>query len=372
MGCWAVGGGFGLPHDFGYVHDAALIWWDPAASYSGSLVAGHSCRQIRPKTRFGAMGATQTEDVASYEPVPEWGRVAGVSYESDATSVAVDSNDNVFVFNRGPDPMIVFDRSGDVVDRWGHGDFDRPHGIWIDGDDNLFLVDTGGHFVQKRSPEGKVFWTVGTRGEPAELHSGRCFNMPTDVVVHPVTGDLFITDGYGNSRVHHFDGDGGYITSWGEPGADDGQLSLPHGIALLDDDRIVVCDRENFRLQFFSPEGEYLEQRHAHHPSAVRLGGPHDAMFVAELGTAMQHGLPNLGCRVVVRSRDGSPLGRIGAATPGFDADQLFAPHGIAVDSRGDVYVAEVNRAWMGYLRWPLPDQEVPSLRKWRCVEVAH
>ncbi|MGH7945774.1 MAG: hypothetical protein ACREF9_12305, partial [Opitutaceae bacterium] len=134
--------------------------------------------------------AETPRDVA-YRPIPHWARVPhGMSFCGDATSVAVDSKDNVYVFNRGSRPMMIFDKSGAFVASWGAGEFDRPHGIAIDGDDNLYLVDDGGHFVQKRTREGKVLMTIGQRGNGSEPFSGAPFNRPTDVAINPATGDI--------------------------------------------------------------------------------------------------------------------------------------------------------------------------------------
>jgi hypothetical protein len=295
----------------------------------------------------------------------------GTTFNGDATSVAVDSQDLVYVFNRGPIPLIVFDRAGNLVSSWGEGEFDRPHAIAVDSDDAIYVVDTGGHFIQKRTTEGKTLLTIGERGNPTTFHSGEPFNAPTDVVIHPVTRDIFVSDGYGNSRVHRFDADGKHITSWGDPGTENGQFSLPHGIDLVDDDLLVICDRENFRLQFFTTNGEFVEQQHVHHPSAVRRCHVDGFLFVAELGTPMQHGVPNIGCRVSVRTAEGDLVGRLGSALPGFAPDELFAPHGVAVDSHGDVYVAEVSYTYLtglGLLRREAPPGELISLRKWERI----
>jgi streptogramin lyase len=307
----------------------------------------------------------------TYEPVPDWGCVPlGLSFGGDATSVAVDSEDNVYIFNRGNAPVVVLDRDGKLIGSWGAGDFDRPHAIFIDDDDDVYLVDQSGHFVQKRTREGKVLFTIGTRGEPAPAYSGGWFNQPTDVVVDPTSRELFVSDGYENAAVHRFSPEGKYIASFGGPGCDDGQLCLPHGIELLGEDRLIVCDRENFRLQIFTRSGEYVAQWHAHRPSAICREAATDRLFVAELGQGgNRHVVPNFGHRVCVRDPDGEQLGHFGAPMAGFDPEQFFAPHGLAVDSRGDVYVAEVNCSYLvEVLRQPIPAIEPPSLRKWRRV----
>lgn len=309
-----------------------------------------------------------------YEPVVGWGVLSdGMSFLGDATSVTVGSDDLVYVFNRGTHPLVVFDRDGSVVSSWNaNGDFDRPHGIAIDGADCLFLVDEAGHFVDKRTNDGELIFRLGTRGKPAEWQAGSCFNRPTDVAVHSETGDIFITDGYGNSRVHRFDSSGKHLLSWGSPGTGPGAFSLPHGVCLMGADRVVVCDRENFRLQVFDWEGGFVEQWHMHHPAAIvstpDAGG---RLIVGEMGPPpIQGRVPNLGHSVSLLDWSGWLLGRLGSELPGAGPGQFIAPHSIAVDSRGDVYVAEVSSSWYasfwGSRLGPVTHSEAPSLRKWR------
>ena len=92
-----------------------------------------------------------------------------------------------------------------------------------------------------------------------------------------------IMDGYGNSRVHRFTPNGDHVMSWGEPGTDPGQFSLPHNLIVLNDGRVVICDRENFRIQVFTENGEYIEQHHFHRPQAISLGrGDDSAIYLTE------------------------------------------------------------------------------------------
>ncbi|MFW6174385.1 MAG: peptidyl-alpha-hydroxyglycine alpha-amidating lyase family protein, partial [Chloroflexota bacterium] len=292
-----------------------------------------------------AMGGPPTA-ATRYEPVPFWAKIPhGITFRGDATSVAVDGQDRVYVFNRGNRPVCVFDPDGNLISAWGEGEFDRPHGITIDSQGNLFLVDDGGHFVQKRTPEGEIVFTLGTRGQPAPWQGGGMFNRPTGVAVQESTGNFFVSDGYGNSRVHKFDKDGNHLLSWGEPGEEPGQFSLPHNICMVGEDRVAVCDRENFRVQVFTDQGEFVAQWHIHHPMSITAGrGGDTALYVGEMGPPpVQNGVANLGNKVRVLDREGNTLSKFGAPLPGENPDQLIAPHGIAVDSRGDVYVAEVS-----------------------------
>ena len=124
-----------------------------------------------------------------YEPVENWAKIPmGISFYGDCGGVAVDSKDNVYVFNRGTDPVCVFDESGNFLRSFGHGEFDRPHGIEIDAEDNIYLVDDGpGNFVQKRKNDGQIVFTVGERGKEAPWQQGGMFNRPTDIAIHPET-----------------------------------------------------------------------------------------------------------------------------------------------------------------------------------------
>jgi hypothetical protein len=282
----------------------------------------------------------------------------------EATSVAVDSKDRVYVFNRGPNPVIVFDRSGNYLETWGAGKFNRPHGIHIDTNDDLFLADDLDHTVRKVSRDGsKSHFVLGTSGKPAPWQGGGIFNRPTHTAVSPVSGDLFISDGYGNSRVHRFTSKGRHVLSWGKPGELPGEFSLPHNLTVLPDGRVVVCDRENFRIQVFTEDGRFVEQWHMHRPMSIASDASY--IYVGEGGAPpVQKGVPNLGQRVVVLDHSGRQVTRFGSPNAGEGPDQFLAPHGIAVDSRGDVYVAEVSYTAFGSQQ--TPPREVVSLRKWR------
>jgi DNA-binding beta-propeller fold protein YncE len=305
-----------------------------------------------------------------YVPIPNWGGLPlGFSFHGDANAVAVDSADTVYVFNRGPRPVLIFDTSGRLVGGWGDGEFDNPHSIRIDADDNLYLVDARpGHMVQKRSKDGDLLLQLGTRGEPAERQSGRFFNAPTDVAIHPLTSEIFVSDGYGNSRIHRFSPHGDHIASWGEIGSEPGQFYVPHSLAFLDDERLIVCDRENFRLQIFDVNGKFIEQWHSFRPSTVVVSADRSCVFVGAIGPAPAYSdLPGLGRTVSVLSPKGELIDHIGSPVSGLAPDQFTAPHGMALDSVGSLYVAEVSRTWLVNLMGePPPLGEVISLRKWR------
>jgi DNA-binding beta-propeller fold protein YncE len=313
------------------------------------------------------MPATPTSSTV-FEPVLGWPAVPHGITLKEATSVAVDEDDRVYVFNRGNNPMVVFDKDGNFIESWGVGEYTKPHGVHVAPDGDLLLVDDGGHTLKKTSKSGEVRYVVGTHGEPSVWQEGAPFNRPTDAFVSPVSGDIFVTDGYGNSRVHRFKPNGDHVMSWGGPGTGPGQFSLPHNLVVLKDGRVVVCDRENFRTQVFTEDGEYLDEFHFHRPQAITVGqGDDEAIYVTETRPPeVQEGVPGLGLKIHVLDQNFNEITRFGAGTSGEAPDQFISPHGIAVDSEGSVYVAEVSYTAMGSRLDP--PREVTSLRKWKRV----
>ncbi|MSR54709.1 MAG: hypothetical protein EXS09_15690 [Gemmataceae bacterium] len=278
---------------------------------------------------------------------------------SEVAAVATDSKDRVFVFARADVPMLVFDRDGTLLNSWGQGLFTRPHGLFIGTDDLLYCTDDLGHVVHKYTAEGERLLTMGVRDVPSDTgatsidfrtitHAGPPFHYPTNVALSP-SGDLYITDGYGNARVHKFAPDGKLLFSWGEPGTRPGQFRVPHGIAIDRDGIVFVCDRENSRIQLFAPDGQYLsEWTDLARPSQVFIHRDGN-VYVAELGfkAGMWPGTKapspdSTGGRVSIFTREGKLLARWGGGANPCAAGDFFAPHDICVDSRGDIYVTEV------------------------------
>lgn len=333
--------------------------------------------------------ANNTAISTGYEPVANWAKIPHGIWLREATSVAVDSQDRVYVFNRGNVPMLVFDIDGNLVDMWGNDDpqggvrittdpygnnlqfwngwFMRPHGVFCDHEDNVWLVDDVGNRIHKYTGYGERLMSIGS-GEAVPRQSGEMFNRPTDVTVSPANGDVFISDGYGNSRVHRLDADGKHILSWGESGTDDGKFNLPHNIAMLDDELVIVCDRESHRVQVFTIDGGFVRQWPVHKATAVNVQGKgSDArVYVGEQGPApVQRGVANIGNRVSIYDWEGNMLDRFGNPHFGQEPDQFLWPHGVAVDSDGSVYVAEVSFVEWGRNQVP-PVDNPASLRKWR------
>ncbi len=195
----------------------------------------------------------------SYEVDASWPkRQPGMPW-ADVPGIAVDHDDNVWVFTRTNPPVQVFTADGKFVRAWGESMVGSAHHIKIDRSGNIWLADVGFHLVRKCTPEGKVLLTIGTQGKAGE--GPNLLNKPTDMVIAP-NGDIFISDGYGNSRVAHFNRDGKFINAWGTLGTGRENFSLPHAIAMDSRGRLYVADRNNVRVQVYDQEGKLLDSWH--------------------------------------------------------------------------------------------------------------
>jgi len=261
-----------------------------------------------------------------YEVVEGWAKLPEGWVFTQVAGVAVDSKDRVIVLCRGAHPIIVFSREGEFIESWGEGIFANAHGAYIDAEDNFYCVDNGDHTVRKFARDGELVFTLGAEDRPAP--PGKPFNKPTDLAQAP-NGDLYVSDGYGNSRVHRFTASGELIQSWGEPGTGPGQFNLPHGI-WVDDLRVYVADRQNNRIQIFTLEGEYIEEW-------TGLGRPCD-IYINRRGRVY---VAELTHRVSILNKRGEVLARIGSIES-FSPSILVAPHCIWQDSHGGLYVGEV------------------------------
>ena len=207
------------------------------------------------------MGVTVGTGDFKYEAVESWPVLPDGARLIETPGIAVDSQDEIYAFSRNTDhPIMVFDRDGNFQRGFGAGIFsNRTHGILIGPDDTVYCADDGIHTITKFTREGDLLMTIGTPGQATEIWKGKPFNRPTHAAVSKKSGDIFITDGYGNFRVHKYSADGEYIKSWGEPGIEPGQFLRPHNIAVDDEDRVIVADREAHRVQVFDTDGGVLD-----------------------------------------------------------------------------------------------------------------
>jgi DNA-binding beta-propeller fold protein YncE len=294
-----------------------------------------------------------------YRAVVDWARWPEGWQVPEVAGVATDSKDRVFVFYRGEHPVAVFDRVGAFLYAWGEGTFNRPHGITIGPDDSVYCADDFDHTVRKFTPKGKLLLALGTSGQPSATgatsvdfrtinKSAGPFHYPTNIALGPA-GEIYVSDGYGNARIHKFSPDGRLLLSWGEPGNGPGQFHIPHGIAVDREGIVYVADRENSRLQLFSSSGEFLgEWTGIARPCDVAIDASGN-VYVAELGyrAGMWPGTqpPHEGAtggRVSIFDSRGKRLVQFGGGERPCDAGDFFAPHDIWLDSQGSFYVSEV------------------------------
>lgn len=264
-----------------------------------------------------------------------WGALPeGLADWAYVPAVAVDSRDRVYVNQRGAPSIVVYSRTGELLGTWGDQFAKGAHGLQVrqeaDGE-YLYFTDVARHCVVKCTLDGRELWTL---GEPGRLGApGEPFNRPTSVAFTP-EGDFYVSDGYGNRRVHHFDPSLRLIRSWGEEGTGPGQFSLVHHVwfdTRGGKRRLWVCDRQNNRIQIFTPEGEFIEEK-------TDLRRPNNTwvdsegfLYVTELDAGLTIFDPN--DRVVQKIPGGGPR------VPG----NIWKPHGIWGDSHGALYIAEVE-----------------------------
>lgn len=293
---------------------------------------------------------------------------------------AVDSKGNIFAMVDGKTPILVFDKNGKYLYGWGEGLIGGCHGIYIDSEDFVYCADSGDHVVTKFTPEGKLLMTLGNRGVHSDSGSINAnfktikrgagpFYAPSKVTVSP-KGEIFVADGYGNSRIHRFSADGRLLKSWGEPGGEPGQFRVPHGVGVDRNDNVYVADRENNRVQIFDTEGNLKNiWDHIYRPDGLCVSK--DLVYVAELGHRMY--VDN----VLFEPYDNSPWSRVRVfdlegvekavfgGPEGWIAGNLFAAHSINVDHEGNIYVGEA--AWPANESTP-PDNLHPALQKFRRI----
>ena len=301
-----------------------------------------------------------------YEVLENWEQLPNGFGWPETAGVATDNQDNVYVFNRGEHPMMVFDQNGSFIKSWGEGIFTRPHGVSLGPDNTLYCSDDGDHTIRQCTIDGKVLLTIGNPGNPAKAFSGIPFNRCTHTAIDPTNGDIFISDGYQNSRIHKYSPNGELLLSWGEPGTDIGEFNIAHNIATDKDGYVYVCDRENHRIQIFDRKGNFETLwATVHRPCGIYIDPKDDKfVYIAELGWGnnVSRNMPNIGPRLTVLNKNGEIIQRIGDKGYGLETGQFIAPHGICLDSKMDIYVAEVARTNMSH--YTTPPESVRSFQK--------
>lgn len=263
------------------------------------------------------------------------------------TSIAVDGRDRVWTLNAIRPQVRVYSAEGKLLSSWGDHAFKNPHHILIGPREFVWITDYGTHTVRKYSQDGKVLMTLGTPNQRGA--DDKHFNMPTAAVVTPA-GDIFVTDGYGNARVVHFDVKGKFVKTWGKIGVKPGELSQPHAIALDSKGRLYVGERNNCRIQIFDQNGKSLGQwRNLLNPWGIWIT-PKDEVYACgsspkRWGTHGNLGNPPTDQLVMKLDTTGRVLELW--TFPMADPDNLKPGeidwiHAMAVDSKGNLYLGDV------------------------------
>jgi hypothetical protein len=266
----------------------------------------------------------------TYELIPDFLKLPSGASFGLVSRVATDSQDRIYVFQRQDPPVVVFDRAGKYLAAWGSGEVTDPHGLKI-VDDVVYTTDRSDSVAKSFTLDGKPLLLLGERGVHSDTgcegppwlarRAAGPFNHPTEMMAHP-NGDIYVTDGYRNARVHRFARDGRLVKSWGTPGKAEGEFHLPHSIAFDPDGKLYVADRSNKRIQIFSPDGDFLGMW-------TGMGGPNDITRGADgnfyIAEQEDDGKP---AYVSIRDADGTLLVRL----------ESRHVHGVGVDSRGDIY----------------------------------
>lgn len=270
----------------------------------------------------------------TYTYIQDWANMPADRSLGTVSAIATDSQDRVYAFQRAEPPVVIFNRNGEFLSSWGNGNFVDPHGLFIK-DDIVYLTDREGSTAMRYTLDGKPLQIIGTLGEYSDTgcevtgavcpRSAGPFNYITEMVPHP-SGDLYISDGYRNARVHRFSKDGTLVSSWGEPGkGGPNEFHLPHSLVVGQDGRVYLCDRENSRIQVFSAEGEYITMW-------TDMQRPLDISQDLEGNFVISERVREDGGPAQMSVLDGE--GNVLARWPSRSA------HGSWVDAHGDIYLA--------------------------------
>lgn len=269
-----------------------------------------------------------SSDTYNFQPVPNWPQLPPDVTFTKVTGIAADSKGYVYAAGGQRDPVLIFSPDGKLIGSWGQDIIKLKHGLRIH-DDKVWVTDVENHQVYQFTLEGKLLRQFGTRGVPGE--GSNQFNRPSDVAFAP-NGDIYISDGYGNSRVVCLAPDGSFKRQWGTKGSEPGRFDLVHGIAVDAEGRVYVADRNNRRVQVFTPDGRFLKQwRH--------VGKPFSFYITADQKIFVTDGKEEGPERFLILDTDGRILAEFGQT--GTEPGQFKMCHSVHVTDKGEVYIAE-------------------------------
>lgn len=294
--------------------------------------------------------------VIEYDADPNWPQIPeNIGTKGWVSGLAVDAQDQIWFFKKGDDPVQAYTADGTFVRSWGRDMFVNPHQLRIDDDGNIWLADFGLHVVEKFTPDGELLQTLGVRGESGEDEAH--FDKPTDMAITPA-GDVFVTDGYGNRRIVHFDAEGKFVKAWGGYGTEPGKFVLPHAIVVDAAGKLYVADRNSGRIQVFDQDGNVLDVwANIIMPWGLAItdsddiwvcgSSPHWWLRNGEYPEYKDQVFMRFDTSGRVRQVWQIPLGDIGTDkdnpdTSGLKPGEAVGVHSIDVDSEGNLYVGEI------------------------------
>lgn len=284
----------------------------------------------------------------SYKVSPDWGKLPENIVYGYTHGICVDAEDRVYVHHTGKQSVIVFDKDGHFLTSWGEEFEGGAHGFYLhrdaEGKEFLYFADTKRSLIVKTTLEGEVLLRIEPPNRP-DLYDLQRRYVPTDVCAAP-NGDIYVADGYGQYYIHQYDAQGAYIRSWGGRGSEQGQLIEPHGISInlrKGEPELYVADRRNHRIQVFTLDGRH--KRYVEH----NLDLPCSFYFWQD-----EVYLPDLNSRITVLDAEDRLITHLGEDQQAYKQvgwpnlpksyyrpDKFSSPHGVCVDSKGNVYLAE-------------------------------
>jgi len=282
---------------------------------------------------FSSAWARVDAPALDYVPVPDDFTLPPGMNMGSTSGVAINSKGHIIVLARGTTPLMEFDANGKFIRGFGEGLFDRPHGLRIDSDDNIWATDVASHVLYKLNPDGRIMMVQGVKGSAGEMHAYghlRLLNEPTDVAFAP-GGEIYVSQGHGQaeSRVLKFDKDGNFIKVWGKKGAGPSEFNLAHSIAVDAGGLLYVADRNNQRIQVFDAEGQYQRE--------WKLPGTPCGLFIdREQNLWLAHGHAG---QVLKLDRKGTVLGAMGQQSKALG--QFGEAHFLTISAKDEIYVAD-------------------------------
>ena len=259
----------------------------------------------------------------NYSQDNQWGQSSAGAWDGSTSWITADGNGLIYVLVRIKPYVRIFDREGTFLRSWsGSEELGSAHSITIDQEDNAWISDSARHVIRKYNTNGDLMMTLGLADQPGDNSSTDKFNQPNHVFIAD-NGDIYISDGYVNSRVVHFNPAGEFIRSiGGVKGSGPGEFQAVHGVALDSKGNILVNDSENFRVNVFDKDANYVETWPYPSRGGIEVRG-NDVVYISDVNE-----------------------GRVSIVRDGELLDTAYAPraHGLAVDADGTIYTSGASR----------------------------